>query len=405
MKKLLALLLVAILFCACTPKPTELTEGLTPQRNAEKTITEDISLAQTDYSLKMLNEILKTDKDKNVLISPLSQALALGMLLNGAKGETKEEIEALFACNGFTEKLSAYYKALPSEEKSKINIANSIWIRDNEDVSVKDKFLQDSVDYFNAQVFKSAFDQDTVKQINKWVKENTDGMIDKVIDSIPAEAITYLVNALSFEAEWAQIYERSQVRKDTFFAINGDKQSVDFMHSDEYRYLETKNACGFMKSYKGDKYRFVALLPNEDMNIYEYVASLQSSELSEALKNPISESVKASIPKFEYDYGTELSEQLKSMGMTSAFDIYNADLSNMATTKTGNVFISRVLHKTHITVDEKGTRAGAVTVIEARNGSAPMTPKKITLDRPFLYMIIHTETSTPIFMGVLTSVK
>lgn len=405
MKKLLALLLVAVLFCACTPKPTELTEGLTPQRSAEKTFTEDISLAQTDYSLKMLNEILKADKNKNVLISPLSQALALGMLLNGAEGETRAEIEALFACNGFIDLLSAYYKALPSEEKSKINIANSIWFRDSDDISVKEKFLQDNVDLFNAQVFKSAFDQSTVKQINGWVKKNTDNMIDKVIDGIDPDTVAYLINALSFEAEWAEIYERSQVRKDTFFALNGDKQSVDFMHSDEYRYLELKNACGFMKNYKGDKYRFVALLPNEDMNIYEYVASLQASELSEALKNPITESVKAAIPKFEYDYGTELSDHLKNMGMTSAFDMYNADLSNMATTDSGNVFISRVLHKTHITVDERGTKAGAVTVIEAKNASAPASPKKITLNRPFLYMIIHTETSTPIFMGVLTGVK
>ena len=404
------LLLCAMLFniVSCTKvKAADLMEGVTPREvEAREELGED-NAAVTDFALRLFKTT--NTGGKNTLISPLSVLCALAMTTNGAKGETREQMEATLGMSAeeLNLYLYSYMNSLPTGEKYKLSLANSIWFRDDERFTVNEDFLQTNADYYGAGAYKAPFDKSTKKDINNWVKENTDGMIPEVLDEIPPEAVMYLVNALAFEAEWSDIYKKTQVRDGTFTKEDGTKQSAEFMYSEEHRYLEDEKATGFMKYYRGSKYAFVALLPNEGVTVKEYLNSIDGEALSALLSAPKGNSVQAAIPKFETEYSTEMSEILKSMGMSLAFDEDNADLSGLGSSSAGNIYINRVIHKTFISVAEKGTKAGAATVIEmpTKGDSAPDETKRVYLDRPFVYMLVDCENNIPFFIGTMMDIE
>ncbi len=216
----------------------------------------------------------------------------------------------------------------------------------------------------------------------------------------------YLVNALAFEGEWNKMYEEYQVQENIFTLENGMEKTVELMYSSEHTYLEDELATGFVKYYKEGKYAFVALLPKEDVSVAEYINSLNGAHVQALLANAHSETVRAAIPKFETEYDTELRQVLSDMGMPAAFDVFAADFSRLGsdTRPEWNIYISRVLHKTFISVGEQGTKAGAATVVEMESGSGAgpaEPPKEVYLNRPFVYMLVDTENNLPFFMGTL----
>ena len=404
------LLLCAMLFniVSCTKvKAADLMEGVTPREVEVREELGEDNAAITDFALRLFKAT--NAGGKNTLISPLSVLCALAMTTNGAKGETREQMEATLGMSAeeLNLYLYSYMNSLPTGEKYKLSLANSIWFRDDERFTVNEDFLQINADYYGAGAYKAPFDKSTKKDINNWVKENTDGLIPEVLDEIPPEAVMYLVNALAFEAEWSDIYEKKQVRDGTFTKEDGTKQSTEFMYSDEHRYLEDEKATGFMKYYRGSKYAFVALLPNEGVTVKEYLNSIDGEALSALLSAPKGNSVQAAIPKFETEYSTEMSEILKSMGMPLAFDEDNADFSGLGRSSAGNIYISRVIHKTFISVAEKGTKAGATTVIEMadKSAAAPDEMKRVYLDRPFVYMLVDCENNIPFFIGTMMDIE
>ena len=358
-----------------------------------------------DFSLRLFEAT--NENGKNVLVSPLSVLCALSMTANGADGETRKQMEEVLGMS--IEELNlylySYLTSLPSGNKYKLSLANSIWFTDDVGFRVNADFLKTNADYYGADIYKAPFDRQTLKDINNWVKKNTDGMIPKIIDDIPTDAVMYLVNALAFEAEWAEIYENYQVSDGTFTKESGKVQNVELMYGTESRYLEDENATGFIKYYSGGKYAFVALLPNKGVSVSEYLSSLDGASLSVLLSGADSVTVNAAIPKFEVEYDTEMSNILMNMGMTDAFDPSSADFSGLGDSDYGNVYISRVIHKTYIEVGEKGTKAGAATIVEVKNEcAAPMETKSVILDRPFVYMLIDCENNVPFFIGTLMSV-
>ena len=403
------LITLCMLVCGCNEvvKSPNLMNGVSAGDVSAVPLSAPDNATVTDFALRLFQA--GNEDGKNTLISPLSVLAALSMTANGAKGETLTEMENVLGMpvsqlNGY---MYSYMNSLPQGEKYKLSLANSIWFTDDERFTVNEDFLQTNADYFGADIFKSPFDESTVKDINTWVKQKTDGMIPDILDEIPAEAVMYLVNALAFEAEWAEIYTKDAVSTNTFTAANGTKQEVEFMYSTESGYLEDENATGFIKYYKDRKYAFVALLPNEGITVSEYVNSLTGEALAKMLENPIDYKVKTAIPKFETEYDTDMALILAGMGMPKAFDGFEADFSALGTSSAGNIFINRVLHKTFISVGEKGTKAGAATVVEMTDECAPEyeETKKVYLDRPFVYMLIDCESNVPFFMGTLNEVK
>lgn len=409
---IISLLLVcamAVNLTGCTMKvqAKDLMEGITPNNVDALDDLSSQNADVTDFAIRLFKA--SNENGKNTLISPLSVLCALAMTANGAEEETLAQMEEVLGMT--TDELNlylySYMKNLPQGDKYKLSLANSIWFTEDERFTVNQDFLQTNADYYGADIYKAPFDKQTLKDINNWVKQNTDGMIPEILDQIPSEAIMYLVNALAFEAEWSEIYEKHQVKDGEFTKEDGTKQDVKFMYGSEGTYFEDEKATGFMKRYKGGKYAFVAMLPNEGVSVSEYIASLDGESLNALLANPQYGTVHTSIPKFETEYKVEMSEILQDMGMTEAFDMYNADFEGLGTSTGGNIYISRVLHKTFISVGEKGTKAGAATIVEMKDGAAaePTEPKEVYLDRPFVYMLVDCENNIPFFIGTMMDVN
>lgn len=394
--------------CSIKVQAADLMAGITPNSVSALEGLSESNADVTDFAIRLFKQ--SNEDGKNTLISPLSVLCALSMTANGANGETREQMEDVLGMTAdeLNLYLYSYLSSLPQGEKYKLSVANSIWFRDDERLSVKQDFLQTNADYYGASIYKAPFNGQTLRDINNWVKSATDDMIPNILDKIPGDAVMYLINALAFEAEWTEIYEKGQVRDGKFTTEDGTKQKVEFMYSSEGKYLEDENATGFIKYYSGKKYAFAALLPNEGISVSEYLATLDGASVADMLSNAKNATVNTAIPKFETEYDVEMSDILKAMGMTDAFNGSLADFSSLGTSSDGNIYIGRVIHKTYIQVGEKGTKAGAATAVEMNDESAYVTEgeiKQVYLDRPFVYMLIDCENNIPFFIGTAMDIK
>ncbi|AAM24765.1 serpin B [Caldanaerobacter subterraneus subsp. tengcongensis MB4] len=373
---------------------------------SEKNIDEKFIYNTADFSIELFKNSI--DDKENSLISPLSAMLALAMTANGADNETLAQMEKALGKDISIEDLNkylyTYMKKLPNEEKSKLTIANSIWFKENDFMPSKD-FLQIIADYYKADIFKAAFDSSTVSDINNWVKSKTNGMIDKILNKIDPEDVMYLINAVAFDAEWETVYEKASVHEDIFTDVYGNRQKVEFMNSEENLYIEEENAVGFVKPYAKNHYSFVAILPDENISVNEYIKTLTGQKFIDLIKNAKITLVRASLPKFKYEYTIKMNETLESLGMTDAFLPDKADFSKLGKSDIGNLYISEVLHKTFISVDELGTKAGAVTSVDITAAGIPVNFKTVKLNRPFIFAIIDNSTNLPIFIGTVLSLK
>ncbi|MBQ1377065.1 MAG: serpin family protein [Lachnospiraceae bacterium] len=344
-------------------------------------------------------ETFKTcfSKDENVLISPLSLTLALAMVLNGAEGETQEEmlkvISGGLSEDEFNTFLSEYVKGLPSDEKAKFHFADSLWM--NEDLKVKKRFIKNCEDFYNAEVKKVFFDENAVREINAWVSEHTDGMIDQVIESAAPEAIMYLINALAFDAEWERLYTVDDVREGEFTDIYGEKAPVTYLNSEENYYIENEKCTGFVKLYKGNRFAFLALLPAETADLEAFIRSLTGETLLLLLASAKNTPCICSLPKFKEDWSAIMNDVFRAIGLEKTFSD-QAELSGIVKKMTS---LGDVIHKTHIEVDERGTKAGAVTAIMLKALGLPVEKPEVRLDRPFVYAIVDKDTGVPMFIG------
>jgi serpin B len=410
---LLVLFALSITLTACmSASASELLKPASPLPAPQtRTITEDDMLAAFGFSVELFKHSYAKTVGDNTLISPLSVLLALAMTMNGADTDTLAEMEAVLGADAQTLNafLFSYVKGLHSSRDSKLGIANSIWFDDKDDFTANEAFLQINEAYYDAQLYKTPFNDNTLNDINKWVDKNTDGLIKEILDEIPADAVMYLINAIIFDALWQNEYKTNDIANRDFTNYKGEKQTARMMYSSEWTYLVDDGAIGFMKPYKGGGYSFAALLPDEELGIDEYVKSLTGAGLHSVLSNAERTTVETvAIPKFKFDYDREMKNVLEAMGMKRAFDMVRADFTKLGTVPPDfNLHISRVLHKTFIEVDELGTKAGAVTVVEvSSNGSsAPAEdPKRVILDRPFVFMIVDNAQNLPVFIGVVNSI-
>lgn len=407
-KKRLALLVAGALLCSalvgCTKTcAIDLMNGVKGGTPTEVQVQEETWAGMYDFSVKLLQTTC--DQEENTLVSPMSVLSALAMTANGARGETRAQMEDVLG--GSVEQLNGVLTGLGQEEDSPLYLANSIWFAEGGRITPNPDFLQVNADCYRAGVFEAPFDQTTVTDINRWVKEHTHGMVEEILEEIPRDTVMYLINALAFEAEWENPYEDSDVWQQAFTNQEGKVQQVSMMHSEEQFYLRDDQAQGFMKYYQGGRYAFVALLPDKEISVLDYVDGLDGQKLKALLDNPTSVPVAVTMPKFESEMEVDLQEVLKEMGMVLPFDSAQADFTDLGTSPEGNLYINEVLHKTYIEVEEKGTRGGAATVVGMNSEAAPEEPKKqmiVTLDRPFVYLVVDTSSMLPAFMGTVLSV-
>lgn len=408
-KKCLALLVAGGLLCCtlmgCTRTyATDLMDGVKGKIPTAVQIQEDTWTGMYDFSVKLLQTTC--DGEENTLVSPMSVLSALAMTANGAKGETRTQMEDTLG--GTVEQLNGALTGLGQEEDAPLYMANSIWFAEGGRITPNQDFLQVNADYYRAGVFEAPFDRTTVTDINRWVEKHTHGMVEEILKEIPRDTVMYLINALAFEAEWEEPYQREDVWQQAFTNQEGTVQQVSMMHSEEKLYLRDDQAQGFVKPYQGGRYAFVALLPDQGVSVLDYVEGLDGQRLKELLDHPESVPVDVTMPKFESEMAVDLREVLQEMGMNLPFDMAQADFAGLGTSPEGNLYINQVLHKTYIEVEEKGTRGGAVTLVGVNSAAAPEEPEEhmvVTLDRPFVYLVVDTDTMLPVFMGTVLSVN
>jgi len=400
-KAAIVLLALSMLLTACGCRPADLMRKV-PQQTVCLAERPEKQTETADFALRLFQTGL--EEGKNTLISPLSVLAALGMTANGARGETLAQLERTFGM-GIEEHNATACHWLEGQT-DQLKLANSIWFTNKNDFTVAQKFLETNAAYYRADAFQTALDGNACTAINNWVDRKTDGEIPQILDTIPDDAVMYLVNALAFEAEWTKPYEDTQIHTGTFTKEDGTRQNAELMYAEEHKFLQDSSASGFIKYYKGGKYAFAALLPEKSVPVADYVRSLTGQHLRELLENAEETAVNTAIPKFQVEYGAEMRDILQTMGITDAFDAGKADFTGLGTSKAGNIFINRVLHKTAITVAEQGTKAGAATAVEMLAGGAQAAEpaKTVILDRPFVYMLVDCEQNLPFFLGTMMDV-
>ncbi len=400
--------------CGKEPKkvdePQNLAANATEIQVDGKAVDEAFVESMADFSVNLFKESYKAkEEDKiNYLISPESVMLAMAMATNGAGGETRKEMEQVLGGTLSIEDLNRYLYTYAGKhgdsEQVEFNIANSIWLKDEEGLEVQKEFLSAVNSYYDGEVYKEAFDDETVAKINQWVDTKTNGMIKKLLEKIEKDMVMYIINAIAFEAEWKEEYKDSQINEDGKFTnYQGKEETVNMMHSGENIYICDDNAQGFIKPYKGGEYGFMAILPNEGISVDEYISDMTGDDYISLFENRSFPDVYVDMPEFTYEYEMDLKEVFGTLGVKKAI-AEGADFTNMF--PEGGVYIDTILHKTYIEVNRQGTKAAAVTAVGMKTESAMEVTeiKYVILDRPFIYAIVDMENGLPVFMGVVNSI-
>lgn len=394
---LLAAMLLPLFGCAAENAPVDETKDVVCSGNIVLS-EEELSVAATDFAIALLQSV--HTEGATTVVSPLSVMTAIAMTANGAAGQTRAQIEQMLGAS--IEQWNDRFAA--AGESDSLISANSIWIRNTPNLTVKEDFLNIAEMRYGAEVCRAAFDETTCSEINEWVSENTDGRIEKIVETISADTAMYLINALCFEADWANPFYENEVMSGEFHAADGTNETVELMRGDVTRYLEGENVVGFCKDYVDDRFTFLALLPDETITAEDYLDTLSAETLSAILSGETKKGLYVSLPKLTLQTELTLNDALCNMGMTDAFDAGKADFSALADVADGELYIGRVAHQTQLTIDTQGTKAAAATSVEMMFRMS-IKQEKIELTRPFLLAIWDNEFDLPVFLGIVNSTE
>ncbi|MEX2435595.1 MAG: serpin family protein [Balneolaceae bacterium] len=389
-------------------------EDSTGELQRELTAVEKMLIeADQSFSYDIFQRTVVNDSDnENVFISPLSISMALAMTLNGAQGETFEDIRGALYLNAMDSgEINKAYQSLikllvSADPDVTLKIANSIWY--DEWLPVKEEFREQLLEYYDAEISGLDFnDPASVDIINEWVNENTEGLIEKIVEDIPEEMVLYLINAIYFKGDWLQQFDPDDTQKADFNLESGEQVDVDMMSQEGRFATYFSNDVQMIELPYGDSlYTMTVMMPGDpDMAIDDFVNEKVTASNLENWRSNLtvdSRNVTVNLPKFELGYEIEYSDILKSMGMEIAFDDRNADFSGIADLNELNepaqhgLAINEVKHKTFIRVDEEGSEAAAVTSVGV--GIVSMPPQMI-VNRPFVFIIYERESGANLFMG------
>ena len=368
--------------------------------------------ANTKFGFNLFNEIRKTEQNKNIFISPFSISIALAMTLNGAAGETEQAMTNTLQLQGLSsDSTNAGYadlhqRLLTSDPKVTLTIANSLWARQG--ILFKSDFMQRNTQFFGAEISTLDFDNpDASKTINQWVDTNTNGKIQRIIDSIDPSMVLFLINAIYFKGTWQEEFDPSWTRDETFYLTNGGEKQVQMMvKTDIYPYYENgeEDFQAISLPYGDGRVSMYIFLPGRESDLNVLLRNLNAESWENWLSQFEEQEVLLKLPKFKMEYEKVLNDTLRTLGMGIAFDTRRADFSRMASLETldGNLYIGDVVHKAFVEVNEEGTEAAAVTSVGVEVTSVPLPPPQFIVDRPFFFAIRDNETKTLLFMGIVT---
>ena len=362
----------------------------------------DLIDGANSFGLELFREVLAdAESDENVFISPLSVHLALSMTWNGAEANTREEMTDVLKLPGDdAEAINLSFRNLMDDllqvdKKVDLSIANSIWYRLG--LKVEEEFLDINRRYFDALVESLDFnDPSSLEIINGWVKENTRGKIQEIIDEIEPEDMMYLINAIYFKGIWMKEFIRENTRELPFHPDPGVTKNVMTMETEgEFGYTSQNGYQVAELPYGQGNYSMLIFLPDENTGIDRMIENLGPDEWKN-LSSPLpTHNVNVRLPRFTFEYEIDLDNMLKRMGMVDAFG-----QANFCRISCG-LFIDQVKHKTFVEVNEEGTEAAAVTAVIMQLSYNPDLPqtKYFHVNRPFVFAIREKYTNSIIFIG------
>ena len=399
---------------SATDKPELSDIPQTGQGKKATEISEQFKNGINNFSYKIFDQM---ENGENIFISPYSMAIAISMLDNGAEGKSKEEIEQMLGIEDL-ENWNAcvkYYMSLNKDDKAKLLTANSLWLSENIILSdnADNDFFNPVKQYYNAEKKQlNLASEDAMKQMNQWVSDNTNGMIDSILDEPLYEDIEMtLLNAVYFKGKWKEKFEKENTQKKKFYGKNKTSET-DMMYQEntEYKYIEKNGMKAIELPYANGKIAMDIFIPMSDekknekyKNISELFSNLsvrEKSDLFKALSEAEEETISVlELPKFDLEYGTaDISEGLQNIGMKAPFE-HNAEFSKISS----NLWVDKVLHKAKIEVNEEGSKASAVTAIIMGNDVCVLVDeeekKEFIADKPFIFAIRDVENDVILFMG------
>lgn len=400
MKYLISILCFTLLLFACNK--TENEAPVTNIPNSEKSAT--IVAADNQFGFELFKKInASLAEPKNVMISPMSVSLALVMLYNGAEGETKAQMQEMLHKSGLSpDDLNQSYKDLVAalvshDPKVALSIANAIYYRNT--FNVKNSFITTNQNYYQAEVRGLDFSKEaeTLQTINDWVKTNTNGKIDKIIEQVKPETIMYLLNAIYFNGEWTYRFDPKKTYDMPF--TKEDKATIQvptMMIENPFNYFKSNNFQLLEMPYGSGKYSMLIFLPQEGKSTNDVISLLSPESVTGWLGQMNEVKKEVYLPKFEFKFSNSLVDELTALGMTDAFDDGKANLSGIS--EEAQLVVSEVMHKTYIKVDERGTEAAAVTGITIDVTSVG-PDNSFRADHPFVFAIREKDTQAILFIG------
>jgi serpin B len=366
--------------------------------------------ANRRFSFKLFSEILKQDSKKNVFVSPTSVAIALSMTYNGANGETQQAMAKALELQGMSlQQVNQANDALKASLETadpavQLAIANSLWVKQG--VTFKPDFMQSNQQFYKAKVTELDFAKPEAPGIiNSWVKENTRGKIDKIVQQIDPADVLFLINAIYFKGKWTNEFDKNQTSERPFYLSNGTQKPHPMMsQSGKYRYYENETFQAVSLPYGKGRLSLYVFLPQKDTNLDRFQEQLTPENWQQWMNQFGMRQGSIQLPRFKFDYDIQLNTALKALGMEEAFDAGRANFSNMSP---ASVKIDEVMHKTFVEVNEEGTEAAAATSVRAVLTSArmPSQPFRMVVDRPFFCAIRDNQTGTILFMGSIQEPK
>ena len=368
------------------------------------TIETEMVSAANSFGFNLLKEVNKSFANENVFLSPLSASMALGMTMNGAEGTTFEEMRSSLGFGPRTyQELNSSYKSLIAllrglDSKVEFKIANAVYY-DLADIgtAVEPTFLSESRDYFDAEVKGLDFRRpETVDTVNAWANANTNGKIPRILDSIEAQIVMLLMNAIYFKGDWRAAFKTADTRDDVFHASGGDITVRMMNRKGGFRSGRTSNALVAELPYGGDAFVMTILLPDAGVSIDAFAAGLSAATWQQATTGLHDAEVDLAMPKFKLAWEDTLNEELKALGMRQAFVPDGARFTRISRSMGEHLYIDFVKQKAFVDVNEVGTEAAAVTVVGIGVTSAPMP---VRIDRPFVFAIRERLSGTVLFLG------
>lgn len=382
-----------------------------PQNQVKKqiqsnTMEDRMRKADQSFAFDIFERVLideENGENRNFMVSPLSISMALTMTMNGAEGETKNAIRNTLKMGAFSDKeLNKYYRNLKryllnADPETNISIANSIWT--NKSISVRGAFKRTNKKSYDAEIREVDFSLPTTANlINQWASDNTNNLIDNIIDKTNGDDLIYLLNAIYFKGNWNTSFDKSNTIESPFFVKPDMRVKVNMMHqTNKFDYTEDENLQMIKLPYGNKSYSMMVLLPQKEQSVKSIARALKDLNYWETLNSKLyNVDVDLALPKFKTEYSKRLEGILSDMGMGLMFSP-KADFSKISKYPAN---ISILKQDTYISTDEVGTEAAAVTMV-ARKSMDYSEKVSFRADRPFIYVIKENNTGAILFMGVV----